>query len=214
MKKEKKTLAIFPGTFEPFTIGHLNILEKAEAIFGKESVIVAVLSNPAKVSRETLSPSKFFKAQGMVIRSGWDDAAMVLSTRVGPNANHYHYDQGSFQIMKNGETLLTDPAYGPLGYYANLEYLSYSVQAIAHNVMLVDHDPESQAPAHYDNGIKALTEWPRVKHLFNGKDADGIERVKDSMNHSLIWQVSRILTRLISFQLFYQSLNPLRELLR
>jgi hypothetical protein len=77
--------------------------------------------------------------------------------------------------MKNGETLLTDPAYGPLGYYANLEYLSYSVQAIAHNVMLVDHDPESQTPAHYDNGIKALTEWPRVQHLFNGKDADGIE---------------------------------------
>lgn len=55
MKKEKKTLAIFPGTFDPFTIGHLNILEKTEAIFGKENVIVAVLSNPAKVSRETLS---------------------------------------------------------------------------------------------------------------------------------------------------------------
>ena len=55
MKEEKKTLAIFPGTFNPFTIGHLNILEKAEAIFGKENVIVAVLSNPAKVSKETLS---------------------------------------------------------------------------------------------------------------------------------------------------------------
>ena len=52
---ETKTLAIFPGTFDPFTIGHLNILEKAEAIFGKENLIVAVLSNPAKVSRETLS---------------------------------------------------------------------------------------------------------------------------------------------------------------
>lgn len=127
------------------------------------------------VSRETLPPSKFFSAQGMVMRSGWDDASTVLSTRVGPNANHYHYDQGSFQIMKNGETLLTDPAYGPLGYYANLEFLSYHVQANAHNVMLVDHDPESQTPAHYDNGIKALRDWPKVLHLFNGKDADGIE---------------------------------------
>lgn len=58
MKKEKKTIAIFPGTFDPFTVGHLNILEKAEAIFGKENVIVAVLSNPAKVSRETLSTIK------------------------------------------------------------------------------------------------------------------------------------------------------------
>lgn len=55
MKKEKKTLAIFPGTFDPFTIGHLNILEKAEAIFGKDNVIVATLLNPAKISKETLS---------------------------------------------------------------------------------------------------------------------------------------------------------------
>jgi pantetheine-phosphate adenylyltransferase len=58
MKKEKKTIAIFPGTFDPFTIGHLNILEKTEAIFGKNNVIVAVLSNPAKVSKETLSTIK------------------------------------------------------------------------------------------------------------------------------------------------------------
>ena len=58
MKKEKKTIAIFPGTFDPFTVGHLNILEKAEAIFGKENVIVAVLSNLAKVSGETLSTIK------------------------------------------------------------------------------------------------------------------------------------------------------------
>lgn len=145
------------------------------------------------VSRETLPPSKFFSAQGMVIRSGWDDASMILSTRVGPNSNHYHYDQGSFQIMKNGEPLLTDPAYGPLGYYANLEYLSYHVQANAHNVMLVDHDPESQAPAHYDNGIKALRDWPRVLHLFNGKDADGIESDLSSVYKGKLEKYSRTL---------------------
>jgi pantetheine-phosphate adenylyltransferase len=45
---EKKTVAIFPGSFNPFTIGHLNILEKIEAIFGKENVIVAVGINPEK----------------------------------------------------------------------------------------------------------------------------------------------------------------------
>ena len=147
--------------------------------------------NPA--SRETLPPSKFFSAQGMVMRSGWDDAATILSTRVGPNANHAHYDQGSFQIMKNGETLLADPAYGPLGYYANLEYLSYHVQANAHNVMLVDHDPESQTPAHYDNGIKALRDWPRVLHLFNGKDADGMESELSSVYKDKLEKYSRTL---------------------
>lgn len=56
--EDKKKIAIFPGSFDPFTIGHLNILEKVEAIFGKENVIVAVLSNPSKVSKETLSTIK------------------------------------------------------------------------------------------------------------------------------------------------------------
>ncbi|MEJ7694792.1 DUF4962 domain-containing protein, partial [Daejeonella sp.] len=123
--------------------------------------------------RETLPSSKIFSASGMVMRSGWDDESSIISTRVGPNSNHYHYDQGSFQIMTNGEALLSDPGAG--GYYANLEYLAYNVQAIAHNVMLVDHDPESQAPAHYDNGIASLRDWPRVLHSFTGKNNDALE---------------------------------------
>ena len=47
MEKNKK-IAIYPGTFNPFTIGHLNILEKAEKLFGKENVIISVGENPAK----------------------------------------------------------------------------------------------------------------------------------------------------------------------
>jgi len=44
-----KTIALFPGTYNPFTIGHLNILEKAEAIFGKGNVYIAFGINPEKV---------------------------------------------------------------------------------------------------------------------------------------------------------------------
>jgi pantetheine-phosphate adenylyltransferase len=44
----KKKIAIYPGTFNPFTIGHLNILEKAEKLFGKDNVIIAVGENPSK----------------------------------------------------------------------------------------------------------------------------------------------------------------------
>lgn len=124
--------------------------------------------------RETLPSSKIFRAQGMVMRSGWDDKSSIISTRVGPNSNHYHYDQGSFQIMTNGEVLLTDPGHGG-GYYANLDFLIYNIQSIAHNVMLVDHDPESQTPADYENGIAALRDWPRMVHAFAGKIADAAE---------------------------------------
>jgi len=127
------------------------------------------------VSKNTLPTSKVFEAKGMVMRAGWDDRDAVITTRVGPNSNHYHYDQGSSQVMINGEELLGDPGIGAAGYYANPEYLSYDVQSIAHNVMLVDHNPESQNPAHYDNGIAALREWPRMTTAFTSEIVDAVE---------------------------------------
>ena len=147
----------------------------------------------AKSREDDLPLSKVFSAQGMVMRSGWDDASTIITTRVGPNGNHYHYDQGSFQIMKNGEELLTDPGYGGPNYYENLEFLSYDVQAIAHNVLLIDHDPESQTPAHYDNGIKALRDWPRMTHTFTGKIADAVESDLSSVYKDKLKKYSRTL---------------------
>lgn len=43
-----KTIALYPGSFDPFHIGHLNILEKSEKIFGKGNVIVAMGVNIEK----------------------------------------------------------------------------------------------------------------------------------------------------------------------
>jgi hypothetical protein len=126
-------------------------------------------------SRETLPTSKIFEAQGMVMRSGWEDSSTIISDRTGPHSNHYHFDQGTFQIMTNGEELITDPGVGAGGYYANLDYRLYNIQAIAHNVMLVDHDAESQKAAHFDNDIAALREWPRMTHAFAGEISDALE---------------------------------------
>lgn len=50
----KRTIAIYPSSFNPFHQGHQNILEKAERIFGKDNVIVAVGINPDKVDNSTL----------------------------------------------------------------------------------------------------------------------------------------------------------------
>lgn len=46
-----KTIALFVGSFSPFHKGHLNILEKSEAIFGKGNVVVCFGLNPEKINR-------------------------------------------------------------------------------------------------------------------------------------------------------------------
>lgn len=47
-----KRLAIYPGSFNPFTVGHQNILEKTERLF--DEVIVAIGINPDKIDKDTL----------------------------------------------------------------------------------------------------------------------------------------------------------------
>lgn len=49
-----KTIALYPGSFNPFHIGHLNILYKAERIFGKGNVIIAMGVNPEKTATEDI----------------------------------------------------------------------------------------------------------------------------------------------------------------
>ena len=41
-----ETLAVFPGTFDPITLGHLDIIKRASRIFSK--VLVAVAESPNK----------------------------------------------------------------------------------------------------------------------------------------------------------------------
>ena len=39
-------IAVYPGSFDPITLGHIDIIERGAKLF--EKVIVAVLSNPSK----------------------------------------------------------------------------------------------------------------------------------------------------------------------
>ncbi len=47
-----KKLAVFPGTFDPLTNGHLNIIKRASVLFDK--LIVAVANSPSKKTLFTL----------------------------------------------------------------------------------------------------------------------------------------------------------------
>ena len=43
-----KTLAIYAGSFNPFHVGHLNIVDKMEKIFGYGNIMIAIGMNPSK----------------------------------------------------------------------------------------------------------------------------------------------------------------------
>ena len=45
-------IAIYPGSFDPITLGHLDIVERGSRLF--DQVIVAVLKNPNKTPLFTM----------------------------------------------------------------------------------------------------------------------------------------------------------------
>jgi len=48
MNEHQATLAVFPGTFDPITNGHVDLIERGAGLF--DELIVAVGSNPEKTS--------------------------------------------------------------------------------------------------------------------------------------------------------------------
>ena len=55
-KEEKNIVAIFPGSFDPFTKGHVDIAERAMRMFSK--LYIAVLENPVKDALFTVAERK------------------------------------------------------------------------------------------------------------------------------------------------------------
>jgi len=74
----KPTLGIYPGSFNPFHLGHLDILNQAVEVF--ESVIIAKGINPSKSSKEYNDkyplPRKFLE-QNPKVKVGSYDTLLI-----------------------------------------------------------------------------------------------------------------------------------------
>ncbi len=119
-------------------------------------------------------PSHWFRSKGnAVFRSGWEKDALIFALKLGPHSNHYHLDQGTFWLLYNGETLLSEAGY--VNYYTNLYYRQFYIQPVSHNTLLLNKYPESQRIADMDDEVKARNEYPRITSCFTGSAVDAVE---------------------------------------
>lgn len=82
IKNRKPNVGIFAGSFNPFHIGHLNILKRSELIFDK--VIIGFGKNPDKEDRDVIIPEKIANRQCLVYDGLITD---VISQQEGYNQN-------------------------------------------------------------------------------------------------------------------------------
>ncbi len=72
------TIAVYPGSFDPITNGHLDIVARAAAVF--DTVIIGVLANPRK------TPLLPVETRIAVIREALDAGARPLADRLDVTA--------------------------------------------------------------------------------------------------------------------------------
>ena len=69
--------ALFPGSFDPPTYGHLNIIERARTIFDKIDVVIAV-----NKSKKYLFSEEERLSMIRELVSGWDNVTVHTSSRL------------------------------------------------------------------------------------------------------------------------------------
>ena len=62
-----KKIAVFPGSFDPFTVGHEGIVKRALGIF--DEIIISVGANPLKKSYFSLDTRKVDDIEGFSERT-------------------------------------------------------------------------------------------------------------------------------------------------
>ncbi len=96
-----RKIAICPGSFDPVTIGHLDIIKRASKLF--DFVIVVVMANYNKLGNYAFTPEE---RVAMLIRCTEDLPNVVVDTHSGLLAE-YAREKGAVAIVK-GLRAVTD----------------------------------------------------------------------------------------------------------
>jgi pantetheine-phosphate adenylyltransferase len=108
VKHRKPNIGVYAGSFNPFTYGHLNVLEQAENMFDK--VVIAFGKNPDKTQTSTTEFPKTISNREIVTYDGFistllqkytDDGCNVTLIRGLRNEYDLNYEQNMVQYIKN-----------------------------------------------------------------------------------------------------------------
>ena len=125
----KMKCCIFPGSFDPFTCGHLNIVERALKIFDKVTVLVSL--NPGKHPRFTEALRMVEGIEKTLQTRGLSDRVKVDILKVGQSvldymSNHREELDNCMNIIR-GVRNVEDIAY-EMNLYGQYRYFSHNIQ--------------------------------------------------------------------------------------
>ena len=111
MKKEK--IAIYPGTFDPFTNGHLDIVRKASELFDKVVIVIAINKNKTRTYKTNISHAAIEQAltdngitncivgayDGLIadLMRHWNAKYLIRGLR---NTMDYNYEENMAEVNK------------------------------------------------------------------------------------------------------------------
>jgi pantetheine-phosphate adenylyltransferase len=126
-----KRIALFPGTFDPITVGHVNILKRAIPLF--EEIVIGIGNNSSKSTLFPLEQREkwiqdIFKDMPTVSVASYDGLTVDFCQKINANyilrglrsMSDFDYEKNIAQMNKlvseNVESifLMCDPAYSPI----------------------------------------------------------------------------------------------------
>jgi pantetheine-phosphate adenylyltransferase len=126
-----KRIALFPGTFDPITVGHVNILERALPLF--DEIVVGIGHNSTKTTLFPLEQREgwireIFKNSPKISVSSYEGLTVDFCKKINANyilrglrnMSDFDYEKNIAQMNKlvsdNVESifLMCDPAYTPI----------------------------------------------------------------------------------------------------
>lgn len=120
---------VFPGSFDPFTCGHLNIVERALKIFDKVTVLVSL--NPGKHSRFTEALKMVEGIEKTLQTMGLSDRVKVDILKVNQSvldymSNHREELDNCMNIIR-GVRNVEDISY-EMNLYGQYKYFSHNIR--------------------------------------------------------------------------------------